>query len=77
MKPHLFFLSIQIWKNLPHLKAVVIFQEPPLTKMTNVYTVWVEGSCGAGGVCVSLPSSPGLPALSHLATDGGVHGSGE
>ncbi|XP_007173507.2 long-chain-fatty-acid--CoA ligase ACSBG1 isoform X3 [Balaenoptera acutorostrata] len=30
---------LKIWKNLPHLKAVVIFQEPPLTKMTNVYTM--------------------------------------
>ncbi|XP_061037830.1 long-chain-fatty-acid--CoA ligase ACSBG1 [Eubalaena glacialis] len=30
---------LKIWKNLPHLKAVVIFQEPPLTKMANVYTM--------------------------------------
>ncbi|XP_058914136.1 long-chain-fatty-acid--CoA ligase ACSBG1 [Kogia breviceps] len=30
---------LKIWKNLPHLKAVVIFQEPPPTKMANVYTM--------------------------------------
>jgi long-chain-fatty-acid--CoA ligase ACSBG len=30
---------MQIWKDLPHLKAVVIYQEPPPKKMANVYTV--------------------------------------
>uniref|UniRef100_A0A8C6BEQ0 Long-chain-fatty-acid--CoA ligase ACSBG1 n=2 Tax=Monodon monoceros TaxID=40151 RepID=A0A8C6BEQ0_MONMO len=30
---------LKIWKNLPHLKAVVIFQESPPTKMANVYTM--------------------------------------
>ncbi|KAM6201944.1 long-chain-fatty-acid--CoA ligase ACSBG1 isoform 2-T2 [Rhynchocyon petersi] len=30
---------LKIWKHLPHLKAVVIYQEPPPKKMTNVYTM--------------------------------------
>ncbi|XP_023568269.1 long-chain-fatty-acid--CoA ligase ACSBG1 isoform X1 [Octodon degus] len=30
---------LKIWKNLPYLKAVVIYQEPPPTKMANVYTM--------------------------------------
>ncbi|XP_073917982.1 long-chain-fatty-acid--CoA ligase ACSBG1 isoform X4 [Castor canadensis] len=30
---------LKIWKNLPHLKAVVIYQEPPPKKMANVYTM--------------------------------------
>ncbi|XP_057579704.1 long-chain-fatty-acid--CoA ligase ACSBG1 [Hippopotamus amphibius kiboko] len=30
---------LKIWKNLPHLKAVVIYREPPPTKMANVYTM--------------------------------------
>lgn len=30
---------LKIWKDLPHLKAVVIYQEPPPKKMANVYTM--------------------------------------
>nr|XP_035115273.2 long-chain-fatty-acid--CoA ligase ACSBG1 isoform X3 [Callithrix jacchus] len=30
---------LKIWKQLPHLKAVVIYKEPPPNKMTNVYTM--------------------------------------
>ncbi|KAM8784031.1 long-chain-fatty-acid--CoA ligase ACSBG1 isoform 2-T2 [Rhynchonycteris naso] len=30
---------LKIWKNLPHLKAVVIYQEPPVEKMASVYTM--------------------------------------
>ncbi|XP_062947091.1 long-chain-fatty-acid--CoA ligase ACSBG1 isoform X2 [Cynocephalus volans] len=30
---------LKIWKNLPHLKAVVMYQEPPPQKMANVYTM--------------------------------------
>ncbi|KAM6149572.1 long-chain-fatty-acid--CoA ligase ACSBG1 [Erethizon dorsatum] len=30
---------LKIWKNLPHLKAVVIYREPPPMKMANVYTM--------------------------------------
>lgn len=42
MKPHFFFLSTQIWKNLPHLKAVVTYGEPPPERMASVHTVWAE-----------------------------------
>ncbi|XP_057350692.1 long-chain-fatty-acid--CoA ligase ACSBG1 isoform X5 [Manis pentadactyla] len=28
---------LKIWKNLPHLKAVVVYREPPAEKMANVY----------------------------------------
>nr|XP_008531036.1 PREDICTED: long-chain-fatty-acid--CoA ligase ACSBG1 isoform X1 [Equus przewalskii] len=30
---------LKIWKNLPHLKAVVTYREPPPKKMANVYTM--------------------------------------
>lgn len=30
---------LKIWKNLPHLKAVVVYREPPAEKMANVYTM--------------------------------------
>uniref|UniRef100_H0UWI1 Long-chain-fatty-acid--CoA ligase ACSBG1 n=1 Tax=Cavia porcellus TaxID=10141 RepID=H0UWI1_CAVPO len=30
---------LKIWKNLPHLKAVVIYREPSPTKTANVYTM--------------------------------------
>nr|XP_015098639.1 long-chain-fatty-acid--CoA ligase ACSBG1 isoform X3 [Vicugna pacos] len=30
---------LKIWKNLPHLKAVVTYREPPSKKMPNVYTM--------------------------------------
>lgn len=30
---------LKIWKDLPHLKAAVIFKEPPPKKMANVYTM--------------------------------------
>ncbi|ELW70681.1 Long-chain-fatty-acid--CoA ligase ACSBG1 [Tupaia chinensis] len=30
---------LKIWKNLPHLKAVVIYRESPPEKMANVYTM--------------------------------------
>ncbi|XP_059123888.1 long-chain-fatty-acid--CoA ligase ACSBG1 [Peromyscus eremicus] len=30
---------LKIWKDLPHLKAVVIYKEPPPKKMANVYTM--------------------------------------
>ncbi|KFO35291.1 long-chain-fatty-acid--CoA ligase ACSBG1 [Fukomys damarensis] len=30
---------LKIWKNLPYLKAVVMYREPPPTKMANVYTM--------------------------------------
>ncbi|XP_055969998.1 long-chain-fatty-acid--CoA ligase ACSBG1 [Sorex fumeus] len=30
---------LKIWKNLPHLKAVVIYREPPPPKLANVYTM--------------------------------------
>ncbi|KAB0352312.1 hypothetical protein FD754_017169 [Muntiacus muntjak] len=30
---------LKIWKNLPHLKAVVIYGEPPPTQMPSVYTM--------------------------------------
>lgn len=56
MKPHLLFLSMQIWKNLPHLKAVVTYREPPPKKMANVYTVWVEGPWVSGGASLGPPS---------------------
>lgn len=34
----------QIWQDLPHLKAVVIYGEPPVEKVSNVYTVRAEAS---------------------------------
>ncbi|KAG8516429.1 Long-chain-fatty-acid--CoA ligase ACSBG1 [Galemys pyrenaicus] len=35
---------LKIWGNLPHLKAVVTYQEPPPAQMPNVYTVrWPQG----------------------------------
>uniref|UniRef100_A0A8C3WFR8 Long-chain-fatty-acid--CoA ligase ACSBG1 n=1 Tax=Catagonus wagneri TaxID=51154 RepID=A0A8C3WFR8_9CETA len=30
---------LKIWKNLPHLKAVVMYREPPPKKMASVYTM--------------------------------------
>ncbi|KAL4836962.1 hypothetical protein H8958_010616 [Nasalis larvatus] len=30
---------LKVWKQLPHLKAVVIYKEPPPNKMANVYTM--------------------------------------
>ncbi|KAF5911504.1 hypothetical protein HPG69_000796 [Diceros bicornis minor] len=57
---------LKIWKNLPHLKAVVIYREPPPRKMANVYTVWVEGPWVSDGASLGPPSRPGLTTLSHL-----------
>lgn len=46
---------LQIWKTLPHLKAVVIYRESPPEKMANVYTVWTRGP----GRLPGLPGPPG------------------
>lgn len=53
MKVHLFFLSTQIWKDLPHLKAVVIYREPPVEKMANVYTVQQRARAPGGAIGAS------------------------
>lgn len=76
MKPHLFSLSTQIWKHLPHLKAVVIYREAPPMRMPSVYTVRVGGLGGSGGLCEPTQLTGTAPTLPPGA-DGGAHGAGE
>lgn len=39
----------QIWENLPHLKAVVMYGETPVEKVASVYTVRQRPGHGGGG----------------------------
>lgn len=64
----------QIWQDLPHLKAVVMYGEPPVGKVANVYTVRERpGRLAVGGGASGPPADPA--PLSPTA-DGGAHGAG-